>query len=242
MPSPPSSSSPVLWRCSPTRSWASIDDVGDDVITAATELLSVLLLVFVFVELLGAVRVTIRERRLIAEPFLLVGIIASIKEIVVVAGAERPEQEGWAEFGEAMIEVGALALVILVLAISTLLLRRRQREPAEEAGCRSPTLDGPPQPSTPRAIRAAAPHPAARSTIVTVPLAPSTSTRSPVRIRDVATEQPTTHGMPYSRLTMAAWVSDPPPSQTHPAMSAKAGVQFGDVASHTRISALLQRW
>ena len=111
-----------------------VDDVGDDVITAATELLSVLLLVFVFVELLGAVRVTIRERRLIAEPFLLVGIIASIKEIVVVAGAERPEQEGWAEFGEAMIEVGALALVILVLAISTLLLRRRQREPAEEAG------------------------------------------------------------------------------------------------------------
>ncbi len=42
--------------------------------------------------------------------------------------------------------------------------------------------------------------------------------------------------MPYSRLTMAAWVSEPPPSQTQPAMSAKAGVQFGDVASHTRIS------
>jgi uncharacterized membrane protein (DUF373 family) len=103
------------------------------VVAAATELLSVLLLVFVFVELLGAVRVTMRERRLIAEPFLLVGIIASIKEIVVVAGAERPESEGWREFGEAMIEVGVLALVILVLAISALLLRRKEREPAEES-------------------------------------------------------------------------------------------------------------
>jgi uncharacterized membrane protein (DUF373 family) len=109
-----------------------VDHLRDDVIASATELLSVLLLVFVFVELLGAVRVTMRERRLIAEPFLLVGIIASIKEIVVVAGAERPEEEGWREFGEAMIEVGVLALVILILAISSLLLRRREREPSEE--------------------------------------------------------------------------------------------------------------
>jgi uncharacterized membrane protein (DUF373 family) len=111
-----------------------VDSVGDDVVAAATELLGVLLLVFVFVELLGAVRVTMRERRLVAEPFLLVGIIASIKEIVVVAGAENPEQQGWQEFGQAMIEVGALALVILVLAISSLLLRRREREPAEQSG------------------------------------------------------------------------------------------------------------
>jgi uncharacterized membrane protein (DUF373 family) len=111
-----------------------LDSVGDDVVAAATELLGVLLLVFVFVELLGAVRVTMRERRLVAEPFLLVGIIASIKEIVVVAGAENPEQQGWQAFGQAMIEVGALALVILVLAISSLLLRRREREPAEESG------------------------------------------------------------------------------------------------------------
>jgi uncharacterized membrane protein (DUF373 family) len=111
-----------------------LDSVGNDVVAAATELLGVLLLVFVFVELLGAVRVTMRERRLVAEPFLLVGIIASIKEIVVVAGAENPEQQGWQAFGQAMIEVGALALVILVLAISSLLLRRREREPAEESG------------------------------------------------------------------------------------------------------------
>jgi heme/copper-type cytochrome/quinol oxidase subunit 2 len=80
------------------------------------------------------VRVTLRERRLIAEPFLLVGIIASIKEIVVVAGAERPaEQEEWQAFVEAMIELGVLAGVILVLAISTLLLRRKEREPSEES-------------------------------------------------------------------------------------------------------------
>jgi uncharacterized membrane protein (DUF373 family) len=108
-----------------------VEDLGDDVSAAATALLAELLLVFVFVELLGAVRTTLRERQLIAEPFLLVGIIAAIKEIVVVAGAERPADAGFEEFRNSMIEVGVLALVILVLAISALLLRRREREPEE---------------------------------------------------------------------------------------------------------------
>jgi uncharacterized membrane protein (DUF373 family) len=105
---------------------------GQPVLTAATEVLSVLLLVFVFVELLGAVRKTLRERRLLAEPFLLVGIIASIKEIVVVAGAERPKDEGFETFRNGMVEVGVLSGVVLVLAVAALLLRMREEKPAEE--------------------------------------------------------------------------------------------------------------
>ncbi len=108
------------------------EHVGDGALSAATGLLSSLLLVFVFVELLGAVRVTIRERQLLAEPFLLVGIIASIKEIVVIAGAERPKQGTYTEFRNGMVEVSVLSLVVLVLSISALLLRRKEREPAEE--------------------------------------------------------------------------------------------------------------
>ena len=52
---------------------------------AALEILDTLLLVFIVVELLFAVRITIAKRELVAEPFLLVGIIASIKEIVVLS-------------------------------------------------------------------------------------------------------------------------------------------------------------
>ncbi|HKY14052.1 MAG TPA: phosphate-starvation-inducible PsiE family protein [Microthrixaceae bacterium] len=110
-----------------------VTHLGDDVLTASVELLSILLLVFVFVELLGATRVTIREQRLVAEPFLLVGIIASIKEIVLVAGAERPKDEEFEAFRNGMIEVGVLAGIVLVLSISTLLLRRKEREPGEGA-------------------------------------------------------------------------------------------------------------
>src|SRR5262245_14159776 len=86
------------------------------------------------VELLGAVRKTLRERRLLAEPFLLVGIIASIKEIVVMAGAERPKEEGFEAFRNGMIEIGVLSAVVLVLAITALLIIMREEQPDEGLG------------------------------------------------------------------------------------------------------------
>jgi uncharacterized membrane protein (DUF373 family) len=110
-------------------------DLG--VLRASTQMLSVLLLVFVFVELLGAVRTTIRERRLVAEPFLLVGIIASIKEIVLVAGTQRGDEVTPELFREAMVEVGILSVVVLLLAIATVLLR--SKAPADNG--RPPVLD-----------------------------------------------------------------------------------------------------
>ena len=61
-------------------------DVFDDFGTSpVVETLDTLLLLFILVELLSAVRITIAKRELVAEPFLLVGIIASIKEIVVLS-------------------------------------------------------------------------------------------------------------------------------------------------------------
>lgn len=105
--------------------------LGDDgVLFSATQMLSMLLLVFVFVELLGAVRSTVSERHLVAEPFLLVGIIAAIKEIVLIGGTERSVVAPWPVFRNAMIEMGVLALVVLALAVSTVLLRTSARKRA----------------------------------------------------------------------------------------------------------------
>lgn len=101
-----------------------VDEAGDGIVLAATRMLSVLLLVFVFVELLGAVRSTISERRLVAEPFLLVGIIASIKEIVLIGGTDRSVPRDPDVFRDAMIEIAVLSGVVLLLAVATLLLRR----------------------------------------------------------------------------------------------------------------------
>jgi uncharacterized membrane protein (DUF373 family) len=52
---------------------------------AFIDVLDAILLVFIFVELLYAVRITLKERQIVAEPFLIAGILVCIKEIVVLA-------------------------------------------------------------------------------------------------------------------------------------------------------------
>ncbi|HVE97800.1 MAG TPA: phosphate-starvation-inducible PsiE family protein [Mycobacteriales bacterium] len=111
---------------------ALVTHIEDGAVEAVKLALESLLLVFILVELLSAIRATIRERRLVAEPFLLVGMIASIKEIIVVAVDAREDVGGSdGRFEDSMISIGVLAAVLLVLAVATLLVRRKEREPAE---------------------------------------------------------------------------------------------------------------
>ena len=100
---------------------------------SALEILDTLLLVFIVVELLFAVRITIARRELIAEPFLLVGIIASIKEIVVLS-VKAPDYVGTDKLEDTIWLIGVLTLTIVALAASTLLMRRKEREPSEGDG------------------------------------------------------------------------------------------------------------
>ncbi len=109
--------------------WDLVTLKGDDVNDTASSMLDTLLLVFVLIELLSAVRATFTERRLLAEPFLLVGVIATIKELVVTANEAR-DKTGEA-FDEAAIEIGVLSGLLLVLAVALFLLRRKEREPEE---------------------------------------------------------------------------------------------------------------
>ena len=74
----------------------------DSAAKSALEILDTLLLVFIVVELLFAVRITIARRELIAEPFLLVGIIASIKVIVVLSVKAADEIGTGTPFSDAM--------------------------------------------------------------------------------------------------------------------------------------------
>ena len=106
------------------------DDFGSDVVV---EVLDTLLLVFIVVELLSAVRTTMSERQLIAEPFLIVGIIASIKEIVVLS-VKAAENTGSGEsFQDQLWQIGVLGVVVLLLGTTAWLLRRKEREPEEGA-------------------------------------------------------------------------------------------------------------
>ena len=106
---------------------------GGSVIEVSAEILDLLLLVFIVVELLFAVRTTLARRELVAEPFLLVGIIASIKEIVVLS-VKAPDLLGKPEFADTLRLMGLLTGTIIVLALASFLLRRKEREPSEGAG------------------------------------------------------------------------------------------------------------
>jgi uncharacterized membrane protein (DUF373 family) len=107
-----------------------VEGLDGGTLDAVSTTLDGLLLVFILVELLGAVRATVTERKLVAEPFLVVGIIASIKEIIVAALA-LADADG-REFEEGTWKIGVLGVVVLLLAVSGFLVRRKEREPSEQ--------------------------------------------------------------------------------------------------------------
>ena len=94
--------------------------------------LDAILLVFIFVELLYAVRITLKERQIVAEPFLIAGILVCIKEIIVLAvKAPTDYIDKGAEFARAVVEIGVLGALVLVLTAAAVLLRRKEKEPEE---------------------------------------------------------------------------------------------------------------
>jgi uncharacterized membrane protein (DUF373 family) len=101
--------------------------------TVMLEILDGLLLIFIFVELLYAVRSCLRSHEIVAEPFLIVGILAGIKEIVVLSVEAATLLEKGAPFARAVVEIGVLAGVVLVLAVAAFVLRERRRD-TDDAG------------------------------------------------------------------------------------------------------------
>src|SRR4051812_13339163 len=96
---------------------------------AVIGLLDRTLLVLMLVELLYTVRVSFRQHSLLPEPFLIVGLIAATRRILVVTaefsvkGNVEPGR-----FRDALLEVGLLTLMVVALVGSLLMLRRRENE------------------------------------------------------------------------------------------------------------------
>jgi uncharacterized membrane protein (DUF373 family) len=86
------------------------------------ELLSGLLLVFIFTELITTIRIVIARRRVVVEPFLFVGIVAAIRRLIVIS-AEAENLLGTAQFRDVILEIGVLAGTVLLLGATVLLLR-----------------------------------------------------------------------------------------------------------------------
>lgn len=89
------------------------------------ELLDGVLLIFIFVELLYAVRTSLRSHEIAVEPFLIVGILACIKEIVVQSVEAAKLVSQGPEFARTIVQTGVLGALVLVLAVAAWVLRQR---------------------------------------------------------------------------------------------------------------------
>jgi uncharacterized membrane protein len=107
----------------------------DQLIAAGIRFLDVMLLSLMIVELAYTVILSLRGAALLAEPFLLVGLIAVVRRMLVITIGDvapgAPTLPGGAATigGTQPIELGILTAVVLVLVVSIVLLRRRPREP-----------------------------------------------------------------------------------------------------------------
>ncbi len=83
----------------------------------ALTVLDRVLLIFIFVELLNTVEILVREREILAEPFLLIGLIAVVRRILLVT-AEIEQSLGTETFQYQLIELGVLTALVVVLTIA----------------------------------------------------------------------------------------------------------------------------
>src|SRR3989449_4211260 len=92
----------------------------------AVEMLDRILLILMIIELLYTVQVSFREHTLVPEPFLIVGLIAAIRRLLVLT-AEFAQllEKGEGAFRGAMLELGLLTVMIVALVGSLVILRNR---------------------------------------------------------------------------------------------------------------------
>ena len=110
----------------------------------AAQLLEVvdrLLFLLMLVEILHTVRVSMRSGKLTTEPFLIVGLIASIRRVLVITlqSSEITHAKDWspekeALFRASMIELGVLAMLILIMVVSIYLLHSAHTDGRSPAG------------------------------------------------------------------------------------------------------------
>ena len=94
-----------------------------------------LLFALMLIEILHTVRASIRSGALTPEPFLVVGLIASIRRMLAITLESSQQTRGanWSDesaaaFRAAMTELVVLGGLILILVVSIFLLRRRRAE------------------------------------------------------------------------------------------------------------------
>ena len=77
-------------------------------------------------EIIHTVGISLRKGVLVVEPFLIVGVIAAVRRMLIItAELAVPEKDETEIFRLMMLELGILTATILALSFGIFLLRRR---------------------------------------------------------------------------------------------------------------------
>ena len=94
----------------------------------AIEILDSVLLVMMTMEIVYTVTLSLESHTLLVEPFLIVGAIAAIRRMLVITAESTRIENQPLLFQNTLLELGLLALTIVVIAVSIALLRRGQQK------------------------------------------------------------------------------------------------------------------
>ncbi len=98
--------------------------------TLAAEVLHILdslLVVLMLAEIIHTVGISVRQHELTCEPFLIIGLIAAVRRILIITAEQsRLILEGNMEmFRAILLELGVLSFMVFIIVLSLYLLRRR---------------------------------------------------------------------------------------------------------------------
>src|ERR1700722_17068132 len=89
----------------------------------AIQILNTVLLVMMTMEIVYTVAISLTSHTLNAEPFLIIGVIAGIRRMLVITGTSTDLEAHPEQFQSTLIELGLLAATVVALAVAMCILR-----------------------------------------------------------------------------------------------------------------------
>jgi phosphate starvation-inducible membrane PsiE len=93
----------------------------------AVDILNTVLLVMMMMEIVYTVAISLKSHTLNAEPFLIIGAIAGIRRMLVITATSTESEADLARFRTTLIELGLLAVTVVLMAIAIWILRFSKR-------------------------------------------------------------------------------------------------------------------
>lgn len=89
----------------------------------AVQILNTVLLVMMTMEIVYTVAISLESHTLNAEPFLIIGVIAGIRRMLVITATSTEQEVHPEQFHNMLVELGLLAATVVALAAAIYILR-----------------------------------------------------------------------------------------------------------------------